>query len=63
MWNYELALYVNILLQNKKEGNKLLHEIDFSPETAVQFADEMEQIGRALYNRGKYQQALVTKSS
>lgn len=39
----------------------MLHEIDFSPESAIQFADEMEQVGRALYNRGKYKQALVMK--
>jgi len=37
----------------KKEGMKLLKEIEYEGEAAYNFADEMRQLGRTLYNAGK----------
>ena len=41
----------------KKEGMKLLKEIEYDGDGAYSFADEMRQIGRSLYNAGKVSQA------
>ena len=41
----------------KKEGAKLLKEVEYEGESALQFAEEISQVGRGLYNRGRIAQA------
>jgi len=41
----------------KKEGMKVLKEVEYEGESALQFAEEISQIGRGLYNRGRIAQA------
>ena len=41
----------------KKEGVKALKEVEYEGEGALQFAEEISQVGRGLYNRGRIAQA------
>lgn len=41
----------------KKAGMKILKEVEYEGEAALQFAEEISEVGRGLYNRGRIAQA------